>query len=735
MRRRLPLDILLITLLLALWGCAGSAPVTPLHLAAPPRPLAPPSEIDASRAESTTLHIVPGASFLNGLRPSDGFEVGRWISASPDLRHWPEGEPAPTLAVGRIIERRDRWARVELLTLTDTTRTSTLTPRLLTGAPPSVTKRLTHVFAGDAHGMLRAPMGAVDLITGDELYGVLSSPEKTPDSPRRLAARLTSTVRLVPEEAHTSKVELVSGAPPRPGDLLVLLGAHPQPPLPVEVIIARLPPQHPQAGQEPALQNALRDAFNAQHIGGVAIRVSSDVVDDIDGAQEHIQQLTPDTLKVLLWSPLPDARTSVRWEITSQYARVITGHGDPIGAATSREVLPGDVAALLHQLRGEYAAAAILLERQLQLRLERDPMRAWESIAPRLIDAYIQLRRDDWALEVFLSLRVLSERLEGDPEAVLHAAQNLNDSMYINAATRALSSRRPETLTTATLERMTRSFARQRDESAAIRWLNALEARQGPTPSLAARFTLARLAVDVELSLGADRALETQLATATEAAKSLGALAELEIRQRREQVKMRANPGEPAQLTDFLQAAGDRGCPALIQTLLLSSALDERIPSRFREELLRHAAWSAHDASRPHDMVAILTLLRGVSADGATTPPERLEAIYLRAMATLDQRNAFGLHALREATRSRDAARSRQLFLLAEALFSSSGDAANVAVTAFGLARLELRGRNNADAKRWLERGRRFAERAGVEGLHRLREEIEAELKAAQSLP
>src|SRR5690606_26461288 len=186
----------------------------------------------------------------------------------------------------------------------------------------------------------------------------------------------------------------------------------------------------------------------------------------------------------------------------------------------------------------------------------------------------------------------------------------------------------------------------------------------------------------------------------------------------------------PDDYLDIVASIDAAGVPALGFTLLTAagSHLARRDPE-LADRLLQEAGWFAQAARQPLDFVATLGELESWRLDqNRTVLDGELGAHYVQALATADRRLQLGRRALAQAQAAADLDAAVDLLALARELFVSVGDALNVAIVEFRLAKLEA-GRGRLDpAGEHLERGRLFELVSNDPALTALRRQLEEEL-------
>jgi len=686
------------------------------------------------------LELHPGAAFIRDIRDGDAYVVGVWVRAYPDLERWPKDADPPTVALGQVIERRDDWARIELLAVTDVVRTPLLTPQPLDNTElPSLTKRVLPVQQdGQA---LQVPAGDVDLVTGEEVYAILP-PAAQRDDHRRFPARFAGLARLEPMAPHTSRIKPLSGRLPRAGDILVLLDLQPPSPLRIEIVVA----QGPEAWQtlSARLMADVEVLLQAHRIGDVTLEQAPIAAREL---RTQLNAPVEDTLRIFVTpvaQSVPDTAFGLR--VISQINRVTPEEPTillPTTLSTNTSMAQAAEALVIHalQMRGEHARASVLMEQRLQ-KAPKD-WTTWAQLTPSLISAYRQLDRPDWALELFFALQSLADQTpEGitqPPPTLVHAALALDSPDFSDPVLDAAIKRWPKSQWTAPLGLALWRFMRHHHPERVDTWR--------------ARFNALSLTLSPEMQHEHDllvlqsndpesNTFATTLKRARALAKTLGPLAELDIayvelitRLERDLDRLPVGPPEQAleALVAFTTRANTLGAPATIYPTLLDAALAlrERFP-QISGQLLRFTAQAALRARRFRDMVRSLDAYANLRRKHPLPAlPEALTQRYVRALATLDHRNQLGLRSLPEARERSDADRARQLLTLARALFYDTGDPVNVAVADFNRARLELKLGHTDSARRFLARGRRFEVLARHPPLTAFRQNIEAQLNEA----
>lgn len=683
-----------------------------------PRHAPPPSHLlQGTDTGTPQLILSPGAAYLIGLRDTDAYPLGQWLAATPGPL-WPNTTERPTLAVGRVVERQPRWARVELAGIVDSQRSPSL-DIFPTDTPRSLTKRVLSVDLS-VHGEATVPAGSAHLITGRELYGVLPP---NPPLDQRLSASFRGVVRLLPQTAQQSRVIPWVGEGPQRGDRLVLIGASSPPELPVHIELATFPKGHPLHGRSVELRAELEQRLRTLGINAVSVERSTDTLDTVTAREDR---LGGDVSSRLTFLVHPGAYGDDRLSLSTQLDRValhpVFTSGVPL--TVPRHALPRVVAAHVLIARGEFGAAAHLLEALLPDTHAIDVYLAphhWLGALPLLATCYLRMGRPDWELELHAHMLAIRPLLSSP------ATQLLDDALASTAA--QLGSREDtapplsEDDRAGRAARATRVLRGSRPEAARAEIEALLDENAGTVPGWLT-------ALQLELGLATTDTHHTPAAIARIEASSPAVALRLEA------LRLNAMDDTPSELVlDLASQADALGAPALSMSFFLTAARQSSRPQKATALLIRAAAL-LDAARRPADLIDLISRLELEQPQQlASLLPEHVEVRYVDALATLDARATLGLRGLYQASLEPDPERAREILTLTHELFLSIGDHLNVGFTLLALAELDHAQGLDEAAHVWLERARAFEALAGYEALTVARAHLEHKMESAPILP
>ncbi|MFA5624963.1 MAG: hypothetical protein WC966_07900 [Bradymonadales bacterium] len=362
------------------------------RLETPERSISPSKDYDKTTGQR--LIFEPRTSFVVGLGANSGFERGAWVGAKP-TEHWPSSEPAPSLFLGQVVERHKTWARVEVLSVTDSIRHEALNPAEVSAdLLPSITKRLVYSLSPTPSSQreLEVAIGHDNLRSEHELYVAIDLDES---AKLRFGARIKGIFSLKAKDASISRLELLAGSIPA-NAAYVLLGAN--------------------------IPSSIQTVIGSD--GGACL---SGTLNELERSleSEEVKRLFSDTLILATKNSKKSANTESKALKTQQLAiKLSCDEGlaklnselyrlsllEP--AAQLRSDVPSNLnscAILAHaaQMSGNYPNVIFIAERCLA---EHASVEAYAMLSSVLVYAYSAVERPDWGLELALSLQDLNKR-------------------------------------------------------------------------------------------------------------------------------------------------------------------------------------------------------------------------------------------------------------------------------------------------------------------------------------
>lgn len=365
-------------------GCATSATVREMpreraYQFAPEQASAPPH-----------VAFIPKGAYILGLNNDQSFSTGTWVRLTPGSA-WPDAESRPTLITAQVAERAPNSARLEMAAFHPGIRTADLTVEPYTGtqqpaqALHAMTKRMAFATSPVHDGPVAVTLTAQDLIEGSEIYGALS-PQNT-GTPTRLANQITALYTVADRSGDAIKLTKSAGNTPD-APVFILLDAPLEPAFDITVTLAP---------DMSALEDALRRLAAQNALPGMT-HVHIERAKNKTTAAQDIDALCGTQTETLSISVREDNRSL---SVISQSLRLrdnifpaILDHATPDAAAVR-------IAAHALALLGHHASAAFLLE---QAWGDTNSAEERAAIAPMLAQAYHDIERDDWALEIALEL-------------------------------------------------------------------------------------------------------------------------------------------------------------------------------------------------------------------------------------------------------------------------------------------------------------------------------------------
>jgi len=687
-----------------------------------PRSL-PPTQAFSS-ADGSGMVFEAGAAYLRG---SDARrKLGDWVAGVPG-EGWPADLEKPNLALGRVVERGPLWARVELLAAVDSIRQPALEVVELAPSTRALTKRSTFsLLVGEE---VSVPIGSADLVTGDELYGVLPA-HLQPDL--RLGAQLVGLVRLAVRDSHSSVVEEVAGDVEwLGGETLVLLGMKPSRPHPVQITLTPVVDAQGQAVDLLALKDELERRLG---VTKARIRVEDEAV-GVEEASQFLGRPQSDSLGILVHAG-SDASGDPIVYVRSQIERVHPKACVPWWPRTSVVNVSTLADALqLHtaQLRGNYALVAFLSEELLR-RPEMAEV-SWEQLGPCLVEAYLETWRRDWATEAYSHLAAVDKATNSDRmgQATLVAALELGRALEVEGRVSAVERTLGDDLDSGLIVSLSDFYEARHQPNESRRWRHKLN---GDGHDDFDRFTF--LLEELEGQLLRDEALDHDVvAKADKFAQNLGDLAQIHLKALSVLEATRDSRILSEGLLGFVDEVDHSGAPGVAFTVLVRASryLIETDESAARAVVVEAAAF-ALVASRPLWALSVLSRNASNYFDSALAVPKSpMDGTLLYLAACLDQRLLLARESLSAAREAADADPARDSLELALDLFLDIGDELNLALTFLQLANLEMSQGRLDEASLRIEEARRFEGSLRDSDVALLRQNLEKRLHGLRAAP
>lgn len=361
--------------------------------------------------------FVPKGAYVAGLKSDGRYGVGTWVRVFPG-KDWPADEAKPSLIVGRVAERKPQWARLEILALTDGLRHYNLLaePYPLAKATDiprlhAITKRLSF-----AQGRPKAsarwvslPLRRADGMVGSEIYAAF---DLAANSKGRLGSEMAGLLRVSDFDDAETRLELVVGDIPQEA-AFVLVDAFVPPPFRVDIVVYG-------EMRDPKVEALLKQL---QTLKGELPLLGF----------EHIDISRQSLKKGESLSAKLGASQSVRLEVaitTESSGFKIQDQGYRLSFAPWRWILEDserkDAKAVARRVLaqglamvGDNAGLAFMLENAV---IQAGNVDLYASLAPSLAQAYQNLGRDDWGLEMALELLALSQKASSKDAAKLHTS-------------------------------------------------------------------------------------------------------------------------------------------------------------------------------------------------------------------------------------------------------------------------------------------------------------------------
>lgn len=360
-----------------------------------------------SDGDNQRVVFIPKGAYI--VAPSQEYQVGTWVRLIPGA-DWPADEPAPTLLIGRIVERTNAQARLEILALNPGFRDPRLISQAYSGdvskTMHAITKRL--VFGdgpvSDGASQIHVAPGRTDGMEGNEIYAAI-------DLNRRDSGRLASHISAlltVGEIASDGTLLKVADGTVKSSSAFVLLDAPVEPDFDVQIEVQL------KGGLRSDVVNEISKLTASGLPGMNHIRVKYvDSGVSPDALMQELGGTQTETLSVVLLDGTNGA------EMLSQSNRVMDSPWQMCIDNNDKEMLA--LAAVLHSLDmlGYYGVSAYLAEKYYDAAIDLSKRAA---IAPALANAYNALERGDWGLELALELAGYADKLKGKDKTHLLAA-------------------------------------------------------------------------------------------------------------------------------------------------------------------------------------------------------------------------------------------------------------------------------------------------------------------------
>lgn len=345
------------------------------------------------QASGARVAFIPKGAYILGLANDQSFSKGSWVRLTPGAS-WPEDEARPTLVTARIAERSANNARLEIAAFQPGIRTANLAIEPYNSElPPSdalhaMTKRMAFANGPVHDGPVAITLTAQDIIEGSEIYGALSL--ETDDASQRLANHITALFTIADHNNDTVHLAKAAGNVSN-SPVFLLLDAPTEPAFDIAITL----PQNARA-DIPAIENALRAILAQDKLPGVSHIHLERAKSDPSKAERIASLGAPQTETLSLVVCEEDRQLTAidqSLRLRDDVFPVLLDNATPQDAATR-------LAAHALALLGHHTSAAFLLENAW-----RDAnLDARAAIAPMLAQAYHNIERDDWALEIALEL-------------------------------------------------------------------------------------------------------------------------------------------------------------------------------------------------------------------------------------------------------------------------------------------------------------------------------------------
>ncbi|MBR4985584.1 MAG: hypothetical protein IKY83_07590 [Proteobacteria bacterium] len=357
--------------------------------------------------------FVAKGAYIVGLANDQSFASGTWLRLTPGAS-WPDAESRPTLVTARIAERTPSTARLEMASFQPGIRTTRLNiepysgSESVSGALHAMTKRLVFAAGPVQDGPVATTLTGQDLIEGGEIYGAFSLDDT--GSARRLANQMTAlfTVTAKPEKpGDTVRLSSAAGVCPD-SPVFILLDAPAEPAFDVVIRF----PNHPEAELQ-AIENAIHAMHAQMQLPGIS-HVRLEHLKTSPTVTEAIAEMSGTQTETLTIAVREDDRQIA---VLDQGLRLRDDLFPVTLDTESPETAAAQLTAQALAMLGHHASAAFLLEQTWRGSTSAATRAA---LAPMLAQAYHDLERDDWALEIALEL--ISYLAQTKDNAVIRAA-------------------------------------------------------------------------------------------------------------------------------------------------------------------------------------------------------------------------------------------------------------------------------------------------------------------------
>ena len=330
---------------------------------------------------------IPKGAYLVGVKKAGTYALNDWVRFIPGTI-WPDEEPKPTILAGRVAERTSDTARIEVLAVQPGVRDPV--PQFEAYSSEmhaaqglhAITKRL--VFpASDVSGQtIATELTTANLIEGTEIYGAFGL-----NSGQRLASQCSALLQADVNSSGNVSLKVLSGKVPE-SPAFVLLDAIHEPAFDVRIVLGTAKPN--------AIAQKIAALLEEDIPGKEHIRIQNTRHQDAKVVIHAMGQTQTESIDVELF----ENGDQYQWidqgiRVTnSPFGVVLTDNDDSLAATAivSRAFL----------LLGYPASAAWILENawnHTDIAVER------AALAPALAQAYRDIEREDWALEIALELK------------------------------------------------------------------------------------------------------------------------------------------------------------------------------------------------------------------------------------------------------------------------------------------------------------------------------------------
>ena len=359
--------------------------------------------------EARAVYIPKGA-YLIGLKNDTTYAPKDWVRFMPGTI-WPSEEPKPTVLSGRVIERTADTARIEVLAVQPGVRDPVpqfeTYPKEMQAAEGlhAITKRLVFPSAQATGKTIPTELTTTNLIEGTEIYGAFEL-----NSEQRLASQCSALVRAeVNSSGNVSFKQIAGNLPESP--VFVLLDAIHEPAFDVRIVLGN--------ANHNDISKQITELLKEEIPGKDHIQIQNTRHQNAKVAIHTMGQTQTETIDV----ELLESDKEYQW--VDQGIRVTNS---PFGVVLSEKDDALAAVALVSRaflLLGYPASAAWILENawnKTDIAIER------AALAPALAQAYRDMEREDWALEIALELKGYASQLSKTDKTIVLASAAVSAS-------------------------------------------------------------------------------------------------------------------------------------------------------------------------------------------------------------------------------------------------------------------------------------------------------------------